>query len=117
MKPWPTQAKYTEIDKPLSPLGKTADEVYNMGYGKVSEMVAQLDAFILNAFPEGLQGELRSGMARYLAGVGSKDSWDEEKNIWQTDKNREKEGTSAVNSWRNGNALEEGWNWEMIDEG
>jgi hypothetical protein len=117
LKPWPTQARYTEIDKPLSPLGKMADEVYNMGYSKVSETAAQLDAFILNTFPEAMQRTLKSSMARYFAGVGNKDSWDKEKNIWQTDKNREKEETSEVSSWKKGQALEESWNWEMIDEG
>ena len=117
LKPWPTRARYSEKDEPLSPLGKMADAVYNMGYGQVSKTTAQLDAFIMNAFPETMQGRLKSSMAKYFAGVGIKDSWDKEKNIWQTDKNREKEETSAVNSWRNGNALEEGWNWEMIDEG
>jgi hypothetical protein len=117
LKPWPTQARYTEIDKPLSPLGKTADEIYNMGYGKVSETAAQLDAFIPNTFPEAMQGTLKSGLARYLAGIGSGDSWDKEKNIWQTDKNREKEETSEDSSWKKGQALEESWNWEMIDEG
>jgi len=117
LKPWPTQARYSEKDVPLSPLGKMADAVYNMGYGEVSKTTAQLDAFIMNAFPETMQGKLKSSMANYFAGVGSKESWDKEKNIWQTDRNREKEGTSAVNSWRNVNGLEEGWNWEMIDEG
>jgi len=113
--PWPTRARYS--DKPLSPLGRTADEVYNMGFGEVSEMAAQLDAFISKAFPEAMQGTLKSGTASYLAGIGSKDSWDTEKNIWQTDKDRKKEGTSEVRTWRNGSTREEGWNWEMIDEG
>lgn len=117
LKPWPTQAKYPESIEPLSPLGNTADEVYNMGYGEVSEMAAQLDVFISKAFPDAMQGTLKSSMARYFAGIGSKDSWDKEKNIWQTDKNRKKEETSEVSSWKKGQALEERWNWEMIDEG
>jgi hypothetical protein len=117
LKPWPAQSKYSKMNEPLSSLGKTADEVYNMGDRQLLETAAQLDVFILNAFPEAMQGILKSGIAKYLTGAGIRDSWNKEKNIWQTDKNREKEGTSAVNSWRNGNALEENWNWEMIDEG
>lgn len=115
LKPWPTQARYS--DKPLSPLGRTADEVYNLGCAELQETATQLDVFISNAFPEAVQGTLKSGTARYLAGIGSKDSWDKVKIIWQTDKDRTKEGTSEVCTWRNGSALEEGWNWEMIDEG
>jgi hypothetical protein len=91
LKPWPNQARYSEKDEPLSPLGKVADEVYNIGYQSPSEMAAQLDAFISTAFPEAMQGTLKSGVAKYLAGVGSGDSWAKEKNIWQTDKNRKKE--------------------------
>lgn len=94
-----------------------ADEVYNLGCSELQETATQLDVFISKAFPETMQGTLKSGTARYLAGVGSKDSWDTEKNIWQTDKDREKEETSEVRTWRNGSALKEGWNWEMIDEG
>jgi hypothetical protein len=117
LKPWPAQARYTEIVKPLSPLGKVADEVYNMGYGEVSETAAQLEVFISKAFPDAMQGTLKSGIAKHLTEAGSRHSWDKEKNIWQTDKNREKEETSEVGTWRNGSTLEEGWNWEMIAEG
>ena len=117
MRPWPTRPKYSEIDKPLSPLGKVADEVYNMGYRELSDTAAQLDVFISNAFPTAMQVTLESSVARYLGGIGIKDSWDKEKNIWQTDKNREKEGTSLVGSWTKGRAFEEGWNWKMIEEG
>jgi hypothetical protein len=115
--PWPTQGKYSNIDQPLSPLGKTADEVYNMGYGEVSEMAAQLDALISNAFPDAMQGNLKLGIAKYLTGDGSRDSWDKEKIIWQTDKNRGREESVEVISWKKGAAIEEGWTWEMIDEG
>jgi hypothetical protein len=104
LRPWPTQGRYSKINEPLSPLGKKADAVYNMGYGEVSEMAAQLDVFISKAFPDAMQGTLKSSLARYFAGVGSKDSW-------------EKEETSEVSSWKKGQALEESWNWEMIDEG
>jgi hypothetical protein len=84
------------MEQPLSSLGKTADDVYNMGYRTLQETATQLDIFISNAFPEAMQGTLRSGIARYLSQDGSKESWDKAKNIWQTDKNREKEGTSEV---------------------
>jgi hypothetical protein len=117
LKPWPTQARYTELDKPLSPLGKMADEVYNIGYQKPPEMAAQLDTFISNAFPEAMQGTLKSGIARCFGDTGSMDSWDKEKNIWQTEKNREQEETPEVGSWKKEAALEEGWTWEMIVEG
>jgi hypothetical protein len=117
LKPWPTQAKYSEKDEPLSPLGKAADEVYNMGYQEPAEMAAQLEAFISNAFPEAMQRNLKLGIAKYLTGAGSRESWDEEKFIWQTDKNREREETLEVSSWKKGAALEEGWIWQMIDEG
>ena len=88
-----------------------------MGYWELPETAAQLDVFISTAFPEAMQGNLKYGVARYLAGVGSRDAWDKEKHIWQTDKNRDKEGSTRVKSWRDGKAKEEGWEWEMIEEG
>jgi hypothetical protein len=115
--PWPTRARYSELDEPLSPLGKKADESYNMGYWELPETAAQLDMFISTAFPEAMQGNLKYGIARYLAGVGSRGAWDEKKNIWQTDRDREKEGGSDVGTWARGKAIEEGWKWEMIEEG
>jgi hypothetical protein len=115
--PWPTRARYSEIDEPLSSLGKKADEVYNLGYWELPETAAQLDVFISTAFPESMQGTLKYGIARYLAGVGTRDAWDKEKHIWQTDKDREKVGDGEVGSWARGKAIEEGWDWEMIEEG
>jgi len=91
--------------------------VYNLGYWELPETAAQLDVFISTAFPESMQGTLKYGIARYLAGVGTRDEWDKEKHIWQTDKDREKVGEGQVGSWARGKAIEEGWDWEMIEEG
>jgi len=73
--------------------------------------------FISTAFPESMKGKLKYGIARYLAGVDTTDAWDKEKHIWQTDKDREKIGQGEVGSWERGKAIEEGWDWEMIEEG
>lgn len=88
-----------------------------MGYRELSDTAAQLDVFISQAFPITMQVTLKSSVARYLGGIGIKASWDKEKNIWQTDKNRGQEGTALVGSWTKGMAFEEGWNWKMIEEG
>jgi len=88
-----------------------------MGYWELPETAAQLDTFISTSFPEDMQGTLKFAIARHFGGVGSRDAWDKEKHIWQTDKNREKEGTSEVGSWARGKAQEEDWAWEMVEEG
>jgi hypothetical protein len=64
-----------------------------------------------------MQGQLKFGIARYLAGVGSTDAWDKEKKIWQTDKDRNKEGGGDVATWKSGKGQVEGWEWEMVPEG
>ena len=115
--PWPTRARYSELDEPLSPLGRKADEVYNLGYWELPETAAQLDTFISACFPDKLHGQLKFGIARYLAGAGERDAWDKEKRVWQTDRDRGKEGGRDVATWRDGQAQGEGWEWEMVSEG
>jgi hypothetical protein len=114
--PWPTRARYSEVDEALSTLGRKADEVYNLGYWELPEAAAQLDVFISTCFPDKLHGQLKYGIARYLAGVGERDAWDKNKMIWQTDKDRGKESSADVATWRNGRAQKDDWEWEMVAE-
>lgn len=98
-------------------MGRKADEVYNLGYWELPETAAQLDTFISTSFPESMQGTLQFGIARYFAGVGSRDAWNKTRTIWQTDRDHSKETKSEVGTWKVGKAKQEGWEWEMIDEG
>lgn len=100
--------------------------MYNLGYWELPETAAQLDVFIGSCFPEKLQGDLKFGIARYLAGVATRDAWNgtrtrgevQTKTIWQTAENGDKAGSSDVQTWENGRARSEseGWGYQMILE-
>lgn len=122
--PWPSQRQFSEIDPPLSSLGRKADDVYNLGYWELPETAAQLDVFADSCFPEKLQGPLKFGIARYLAGVASRDAWNRTKaadgtggrTIWQTAADEDKAGGADVDTWKSGRAQQEGWEYEMVLE-
>lgn len=119
---WPSYRQFSEVDTPLSSLGHKADQVYNLGYWELPETAAQLDVFAGSCFPEKIQGDLKFGIARYLAGVATKDAWNrtsasgEGRKIWQTAPNGGKDASPDVQSWRNGKAQEEDWGYQMIHE-
>lgn len=102
--------------------------MYNLGYWELPETAAQLDVFVGSCFPEKLQGPLKFGIARYLAGVAHRDGWnmthanedgegEQKRTIWQTAKDKSKDGTPDVQSWRYGRAQDEGWDWKLIPDG
>lgn len=114
--PWPSNPPIDESTTPLSPLGHFADNLYNLGPTTLPDYAASLDIFAESTFPNIVAERLKAGLAVFLGGVDGRTSWDIEKNIWQIDKDRSKDGNMQVRSWSNGLATDERWKWELMTD-
>ncbi len=114
--PWPPNPTINGSDSPLSSLGHFADNVYKLGPLMVPEYTDQLFAFTTAAFPKALGARLKNALSRYMSGEDMGESWDTNKNVWQTDKNTRHSDSSEVGSWKNGKAKDEGWKWDLLTD-
>jgi hypothetical protein len=123
LKPFPENPKPEENQPPLSPLGHFADDIYLIGPLTRDEYRETMLNFAEVAFPKKLVEGLQSGVKKYLDGVGEgegkvKEGWmGGKKKVWQTDKDDGLVGSDEVKSWKGGSAKDEGWDWELMDDG
>jgi hypothetical protein len=97
-------------------LGHFADNLYDLGSTYIPDFAASLDIFADSSFPHEVAQKLKFGLAVHLGGVDGMKAWDSEKNIWQTDKDRGKEGDTEVMSWRSEMTRNQGWKWDLLTD-
>lgn len=105
------------LQEALHPLGPAADASYTLGPTNLADLANTLLDFVRVAFPPGVDeeyerryGSLDPKVARSSEHAGS---WDENKAIWQTDKDAARADSREVGTWK-GN--QEGWQWELVDD-
>jgi len=124
LSPWPSNPPIPENQPPLSSLGRLADEVYKVGPLTLPDYAHQLLEFVDVAFPLHLATTLRNDVEAYLrnsldevALEGRRpERWDGVKRIWQTDKDESMSDDRNVKSWREGGAVNDGWEWELVSD-
>ena len=135
--PWPQNPPTDPDSPPLSSLGHFADEIYLLGPMTRDGYTAQLYEFATVAFPPDIAEKLKRALHRYLGsssgldasrdggggggGVNVEigvqvDSWNGNKNVWQTDKDASLTRGSELTSWRYGQAQDEGWQWDLLTD-
>ncbi|OCF58527.1 hypothetical protein L486_04560 [Kwoniella mangroviensis CBS 10435] len=125
LRPFPSSGQEEEDDgKPaLSELGKFADQIYNLGTLDPEEYYEQMKEFAKVVFPKKIAEQLQNALDIYVnvkvnghEEKKGKESWDSTKRIWQTDKTRSKVDTKEVRSWKDGQAFDEGWQWDLLTD-
>jgi hypothetical protein len=99
LKPFPPRIPYSR--------NKGKDSVYHLGSGSYFNYTQEIDLFVDVVFPP----LLREGYYSERVGGG----WDEEKKIWQTDKDESQVNGKEVKSWRE-MAEREKWEWEWLTD-
>jgi hypothetical protein len=98
--------------------------VYKVGPLTLPDYAHQLLEFVDVAFPLHLATTLRNDVEAYLrnsldevALEGRRaERWDGVKRIWQTDKDESMSDDRNVKSWREGGAVNDGWEWELVSD-
>jgi hypothetical protein len=92
------------------------DSVYRLGPAKYSDYIALIDDFVSTVLPKKLQREYHA--RRTIEKGDDRQGWDGAggKNIWQTDRNRDRIDGDEIRSWRHGTAQREGWDWRFLTD-
>lgn len=102
--------------EPLHSLGPAADDAYTLGPSAISELDKILHRFVAAAFPPAVAAEYArryGSLSEDAAAKEGRGSWDENKAIWQVDKDSSKVDSREVGSWK---ANGDGWQWELVDD-
>ena len=116
LEPWPSDTPTDADIEPLSSLGEVADEVYHLGHLGLANYTSQMEDFANVAFPKAVSEHLVTGMSDFLDGDGVEAAWDAHKRIWQTAKDATGGSGPQVKTWKQGQAISEGWKWQLLTD-
>lgn len=97
---------------------KGIDGIYRLGPESYTAYTARIDEFVSTVLPSKLQLEYqeRQSQSENLRSPSRWNNFLAVKKIWQKDKNYDKIEGRNVQSWRNGLAQEEGWQWSLLTD-